>query len=180
MYGIINKSIEELVKENFGLQVWETILKKSDIKIDFFISNSLYDDAITYQLVSTISEVTNIPVSMVLEIFGEWWIMRTSKDKYGSLLEAGGNNLREFLVRLPIFHNRVMLIYPNHTPPEFKVSHIESNSIHLHYFSNREGLQDFVRGLLKGLSKLFDTDTSIELIQSRHEGHTHEIFKVSW
>lgn len=180
MYGIINKSIEELVKEKFGLQVWETILEKSNIQIDFFISNCVYDDAITYQLVSSISEVTNIPVALVLETFGEWWIMRTSKDKYGSLLQAGGNNLKEFLVRLPIFHNRVMLIYPNHTPPEFKVSNIESNSIHLHYFSNRVGLQDFVRGLLIGLSKLFNTITTIELLQSRNDGHTHEIFKVSW
>ena len=95
-------------------------------------------------------------------------------------MEAGGNELREFLINLPSFHNRVMLIYPKLTPPEFKVSNEEERSLHMHYFSKREGLQEFVRGLLIGLGKLYQTHTTVELIQSRNEGSSHEIFKVSW
>jgi hypothetical protein len=53
-------------------------------------------------------------------------------------MNSGGINLKEFLVNLPVFHNRIMLIYPKLTPPEFKVSHIETNSIHIHYFSKRD------------------------------------------
>ena len=34
----------------------------------------------------------------VLNAFGEWWILKTGKEKYGGLMEAGGNNLKEFLV----------------------------------------------------------------------------------
>ena len=54
------------------------------------------------------------------------------------------------------------------------------NSVQLHYFSKREGLQDFVRGLLQGLGKLYKTSVIIELINSRDHGDDHEIFKVSW
>ena len=90
------------------------------------------------------------------------------------------NVAKEFLVNLPQFHNRIMLMYPKLTPPEFKVSDIEENSIHVHYFSKREGLQEFVRGLLSGLGKMYDVETSIDLMQSRDEGNSHEIFKVSW
>jgi hypothetical protein len=180
MYGIINKSIEALVIENFGIATWENVLEKSEIDTDFFISNEAYDDAITYKLANAIAIEKNISLSEVLIAFGEWWILRTTKEKYGNMIEAGGVNLRDFLVNLPLFHNRVMLIYPKLTPPEFKVSNIENQSIHIHYFSKREGLQDFVYGLLIGLGKLYATPTTVKLIKSRLNGESHEIFEVSW
>ncbi len=180
MYGIVNKAIEDLLTEQFGAAVWEKVREKSGIDIDFFLSNEPYDDAITYQLAGSAAEVLDIPVGDVLIAFGEHWVLRTSKEKYGGLMEAGGSSLKAFLVNLPVFHNRVMLIYPKLTPPEFKVSDITDHSIHLHYFSAREGLQEFVRGLLQGLGKMYHTPVDIELLQSRNNGDNHEIFKVSW
>jgi len=180
MYGIVNKAIEDLVISNFGEEKWEAVKTRSGVDIDFFISNEPYDDDITYKLAGAVSEEMNIPVSAVLQTFGEWWILKTGKEKYGGLMDAGGNSLREFLVNLPAFHYRVMLIYPKLTPPEFKVSNVEETSIHVHYFSKRNGLLEFVRGLLTGLGKMYSTPMNVELIQSRDEGSSHEVFKVSW
>lgn len=180
MYGIVNKAIEELVTDQFGAEVWERVKQRSGVDIDFFISDEPYDDAITYQLAGAVSEEVNLPLSAVLEAFGEWWVLRTSKEKYGGLMQAGGQDLKAFLINLPVFHNRVMLIYPKLTPPEFKVTDIAERSLHIHYFSHREGLQDFVKGLISGLGKLYATPVSIELMQSRPEGATHEVFKVTW
>ena len=180
MYGIVNKAIQDLITENFGADKWEAIKEKSDIDVDFFLSNEPYDDAITYSLAIAASDVLGITLGQVLNALGEWWILKTGKEKYAGLMEAGGNNLKEFLVNLPLFHNRIMLMYPKLTPPEFKVSHIEESSIHVHYHSKREGLQEFVRGLMTGLSKMYSVDSLVELIQSRDDGNTHEIFKVSW
>ena len=180
MYGIVNKAIEDLVISNFGEEKWEAVKTRSGVDIDFFISNEPYDDDITFKLAVAVSEEMNIPVSAVLQTFGEWWILKTGKEKYGGLMDAGGNSLREFLINLPAFHYRVMLIYPKLTPPEFKVSNVEETSIHVHYFSKRNGLLEFVRGLLTGLGKMYSTPMNVELIQSRDEGSSHEVFKVSW
>ena len=180
MYGIVNKAIVDLVTTNFGQEKWEEILLKSGIEVDFFISNEPYDDSITYQLAITAAEVLNMSVGEVLIAFGEWWVVKTTQEKYPGLMESGGDNLKEFLLNLPEFHNRVMLIYPKLTPPEFKVSDITENGLNLHYFSKREGLQEFVRGLLQGLGKMFRTDVNIELLQNRNEGSTHEIFRITW
>lgn len=180
MYGIVNKAIEDLVKANFGEEKWEKILERSGVEEEYFISSEPYDDAITYQLAGAVSQEMDMSIGDVLNAFGEWWVLKTSKEKYGGMMEAGGNSLKEFLVNLPLFHNRVMLIYPKLTPPEFQVSDVAENSIHIHYHSKREGLQEFVRGLLSGLGKMYDTPVEIELIQSRDDGSTHEIFKVSW
>jgi hypothetical protein len=150
------------------------------VDVDFFMSNEPYDDDITYKLAGAVAEEMNLTVGQVLNAFGEWWIIRTGKEKYGGLMEAGGDNLREFLINLPIFHNRVMLIYPKLTPPEFKVSDVAERSIHVHYHSARQGLQEFVRGLLSGLGKMYQTPVTLELMQTRDEGASHEVFKVSW
>ncbi|MGL2965816.1 heme NO-binding domain-containing protein [Flavobacterium sp. XGLA_31] len=180
MYGIVNKAIEDLIITNYGREKWTAIHKRSGIEPDFFISNEAYDDAITFKLASAVSEEINIPLSEVLHAFGEWWVLKTTKEKYGGLMESGGTNLKEFLINLPLFHNRVILIYPKLTPPEFKVEELSDNCLLLHYISKREGLQDFVRGLIQGLGKLFNTETTIELIQSREKGDAFEIFKISW
>jgi hypothetical protein len=180
MYGIVNKAIEDLVKTNFGEEKWNLIREKSGIEHDFFISDEAYDDDVTFKLAIAVSEEMNMTISEVLIAFGEWWVIKTTKDKYSGLMESGGSNLKDFLKNLPLFHNRVMLIYPKLTPPEFKVTDIQENSLHLHYFSKREGLQEFVRGLIQGLSIMFETKASIELLQTREKGDTHEIFKISW
>lgn len=180
MYGIVNKSIQDLVIGHFGTEKWEAVLERSGIEEDFFISSEAYDDAITFKLAVAVSEEMNMTLKEVLIAFGEWWVMKTTKERYGGLMESGGSSLKEFLVNLPLFHNRVMLIYPKLTPPEFKVSAISENSLNLHYFSKREGLQEFVRGIIQGLGKMFETPIGIELLQTRDAGDSHEIFKVSW
>jgi hypothetical protein len=180
MYGIVNKAIQDLVTREFGAPSWEKIKQRSGIDVDFFISNQPYDDAITYSLAKAVSEETGLTLSEVLIAFAEFWVLNTGKEKYGSLMEAGCSSLREFLINLPNFHSRIMLIYPNLKPPEFRISNITENSLRVHYFSERTGLQDFVRGLLQGLGKLYNLPVVIELLQTRDDGSDHEIFKISW
>ncbi|WPR72525.1 heme NO-binding domain-containing protein [Flavobacterium sp. NG2] len=180
MYGIVNKSIEDLVISNFGEEKWQAIHKRSGVEDDFFLSNEVYDDEVTFKLAIAVSEEMDMSLDAVLVTFGEWWVVKTTKEKYPGLMESGGNNFKDFLVNLPNFHNRVMLIYPKLSPPEFKVSDIAESSLHLHYFSHRQGLQAFVKGIIQGLGIVYNTPVELELIQSRNTGHTHEIFKINW
>lgn len=179
MHGLINKSIEELVTTQFGADKWEEAKRKSGVKEDYFISNQTYEDEITFDLVVSIAEVLEISTSDVLKAFGEWWILKTGRERYGTLMESGGSSLRDFLINLPSFHTRVMFMFPNISPPEFKISDIEEKSLHVHYYSTRMGLSDFVIGLLQGLSKLFDTPIRIEQLSFKDSKGSHDIYKVS-
>ncbi len=180
MYGIVNKSIEELVVANYGTEKWEEIKAKSNINIEYFISSENYDDDVTFSLAQTIAEELNTSVDEVLKSFGEWWILHTGKNHYGYLLESGGDNFRSFLLNLPSFHNRVMMMYPKLTPPEFKISDLNENTLHLHYYSKRKGLTAFVYGLMHGLGTFFGTTVSTEHLESVPGTDTHEIIKVTW
>lgn len=180
MYGIINKALEELVTETFGERVWENIKTKSNIDIDYFISNQSYNDQITYDIAIAISNETKTPLNETLILFGEWWILKTAKEKYGSLLSFGGKNIKEFLEHLPDFHTRVMLLYPNLTPPEFKIINSKENEITIQYSSTRNELKDFVTGLFQGISKLFNTETKIEIVDFKESEKTEISHKINW
>lgn len=180
MYGLVNKSIQDLITTNYGSERWELIKEKSGINIEYFISTEPYDDSVTYQLARAASAELGLSVDEILQVFGEWWILKTGSEKYGGLMKAGGSNLKEFLINLPIFHDRIMLIYPKLTPPEFKIEDIREQSLVLHYSSKRDGLVGFVKGLISGLGKLFETPVEIEHLFGKENGNSHEAFKISW
>lgn len=71
MYGIVNKSIEDLVVANFGREKWENIHKRSGVEIDFFLSNEVYDDDVTYKIATAVGEEMNMTLSAVLIAFGQ-------------------------------------------------------------------------------------------------------------
>jgi hypothetical protein len=73
-----------------------------------------------------------------------------------------------------------MMLYPKLTPPEFKVSHIEERSIYIHYVSTRDGLKEFVRGLLSGLGKLYESPVETTDIPETELHQNKAIFKVTW
>ena len=180
MYGIVNNAIESLVITNFGEENWQAVLKKSNIGVDYFLNSQPYDDDITFVLAQAVSEVNNMPIVDVFRAFGEWWIIKTGQEKYANLMEDGGSNLKEFLLNLPDFHNRIILLYPLLTPPEFKVTDVENNSLHLHYFSKRQGLKEFVHGLIIGLAKMYKVPVEVTLLCDRENNFDHEIFKINW
>jgi hypothetical protein len=180
MYGVVNRAIEDLIVHHHGHEKWEAIKSRSGVNVEFFLSNEPYDDAITFQLAIAASEELNQPLSEILIAFGEWWVLKTGMEKYGGLMHAGGDNMGEFLTNLPMFHNRIMLMYPKLTPPEFAVEQVDERVFDVHYHSKREGLQDFVYGLLQGLGKMYGVETDIALMRSRNDGFSHEIFRVSW
>lgn len=180
MYGIVNKAMRDLIVADYGSDAWQAVQERSGVDVEFFVSNEPYPDDISYRMVGAASEVLAVPAEEILTRFGEHWVMKTGVESYGSLLKSGGNSLREFLLNLPDFHARVALLFPQLQPPEFTCSDVTETSLRLHYFTHRLGLTSFVFGLLRGLSKLYETPITVRLSASKAEGADHDMFDVSW
>ena len=73
MYGFVNKAVEQLVKKNFGDEMWHTIAAKANVDQSFIMMKS-YPDQVTYDLVAAASEALETPAEQILEAFGEHWI----------------------------------------------------------------------------------------------------------
>ncbi|MEM9023021.1 MAG: heme NO-binding domain-containing protein [Bacteroidota bacterium] len=180
MYGIVNQAIQGLVTEHFGEETWQQVKAKSGLQEDLFLNNQPYDDSITYSLAGAAAEVLGIPVHGVLVEFGKYWILTTSQKHYASLMQAGGHHLKEFMVNLPNFHSRVMLMYPELTPPEFKVSAVDENTMEVHYYSQRDGLTGFMEGLLLGLGELYSVPVTVTITAQKANGADHDVFLMQW
>jgi hypothetical protein len=180
MYGLVNKSVEELVCGKFGEEAWQEIKRRAGVDEEYFISNQSYPDQITYRLVTAASEVLKVAPEVVLEMFGEHWILKTARENYGPLLLAGGKTLPAFLTNLPNFHTRVSLMFPNLQPPRFALSEVGPESLRLHYHTHRDGLAPFVKGILTGLAQLFETQVQITQVVRRGEGSDHDVFEIRW
>ena len=180
MYGMVNRAIEEMVCAHYGENRWAQITARAAIEVDVFVSNEAYPDEMTYALVAAASQVLDVPAGQMLEEFGRYWVLHTARIGYGDLLAAGGDSLPQFLYNLPGFHARVALIYPNLQPPTFRVSDITPTSLHLHYFTHRQGMQSFLIGLVLGLAELFDTAATVRPLLLRSAGHDHDVFLIEW
>jgi len=178
MYGLVNQAIQGLVVDNFGDDNWKAIKQKANVTEDSFLSNEIYDDSITFNLAVSASEVLDIPLADVLKTFGKYWIIKVGNEKYGPLMKSGGDNFIDFIVNLPNFHSRVMLIYSDIKPPEFIVEKVTDSQLKLHYYSTRQGLTDFMFGLIQGLGELYQTAIEINLIADRRNGDEHDIFEI--
>ena len=180
MYGLVNKAVEELVVTNFGEDQWEAIKLKAGVDVDAFISNEGYPDEMTYALVGAATEILGIPAEQILVAFGEHWVLETAQKGYGSMMQAGGRTLAEFLINLPRFHDRVVMVLPKLKPPHFKTTDVTDRSLRLHYVTHRPGLSQFVVGLLQGLGKMFKTPVRITRESFKEDGADHDIFLVEW
>ena len=180
MYGMVNKAIEEMVISAHGDETWERIKRKAGVEVEVFISSEGYPDELTYSLVSAASDVLGLPAEVVLEAFGVHWIVETAQKGYGDMMAAGGSTLREFLLNLPQFHDRVSMIFPYLKPPEFACSDIQERSVRMCYRSGRDGLAPFVVGLFKGLGELYNTPVQITHVVRRADGAAQDEFVVEW
>ena len=179
MYGVIYKAIEQYIVDNFGNNAWTKITVDGNITIDTAIMEQPYNDETHYKLAEFTAKYANKPVDEILYGFGEY-IIKVTSENYSIVMESRGNNLRDYLINLPNFHNRIMLIYPELTPPEFRVSNIEDGCILLHYISTRTGMLPFIKGYLSGLMKAFNENPSVTVIDRDDENDKEYTFKICW
>lgn len=180
MYGLVNKAIEDMVCNRFGEETWETIKQKAEVDEDAFISMEAYPDDLTHRLVRAASEVLLMSPQEILQAFGEYWVLYTAKEGYGEVMDMAGDNLPEFLQNLDNLHARVGISFPQLKPPSFNCTHIQEDSLHLHYHSTRQGLAPMVIGLIEGLGKRFNTEVEITQESSRDQGADGDEFSIKF
>jgi hypothetical protein len=180
MYGIVNRAVEELIIERFGLDKWEEIKHKAGFNSEGFMTLKPYPDALTYKLVGAASEILNVPADTLLEAFGEYWILYTAEKGYGEMLNLAGDSFPSFLKNLNMLHGRVSNLMPELAPPQFECRNEKENSIELIYRSHRNGMIPMLYGLIKGLAKRFNKEVVIEEIDSSVEENTTVIFLLTW
>lgn len=162
MYGMVNRAIMDLVLANWDQATWERICRRADLSAIKFSNTTVYDDAVTYDLVAAASEELGLPADDILESFGRHWILFTGREGWGPLFDMAGHDLRSFVDGLDAMHARVQASMPDCRMPSFTVEAADDGSLEIGYRSDRDGLGPMVVGLLAGLAEHFDESWAIE------------------
>ena len=179
MYGVINKSLREMVTEGHGEAIWAQVLAKAGVPSDSFLAMRSYDDEITFRLAVASSDVLGVDVDTALHAFGKHWVNHTLARDYDALVRSTGSTMLEFLENLNELHDRISTTFLEYQPPEFRVSELEKNRMEVEYISHREGLNSFVAGLLIALSERFNEPMSISAIEDLSvDAGTHTKFSL--
>ncbi|WP_348822812.1 heme NO-binding domain-containing protein [Flavobacterium aestuarii] len=174
MYGIVYKAVEEYVLDNFDQRTWDEI-KPGDCNI----IDQPYNDCITFEIAKKLSNLSHFSINKILFHFGEY-IVKISREKYLLIKESREGHLKDYLLNLPSFHNRMLLIYPKLTPPEFKVTAVNDTILMLHYYTSTPGMKEYIRGYLNGLVNAFENKVVIEHVISKQLNRFEDVFKISW
>lgn len=83
-------------------------------------------------------------------MFGKMFFEFCQESGYDSILQVLGATPRDFLQNLDALHDHLATIYPGMRAPSFRCTERpEDGALILHYYSEREGLEHIVIGIVK-------------------------------
>ncbi|MGZ2259697.1 heme NO-binding domain-containing protein [Roseobacter sp. A03A-229] len=178
MYGMVNDGIHNFILKHHDADTWQSLCEAAYLETQEFHEMERYDDSVTFQLVHAISDHTGLSAGAVLTEFGSHWIDYAGASPFGALMTSAGNSFLERLRGLDDMHARVQLSMPDLKPPSFKLERKAETTYHLHYISQRTGLDAMVIGMLRGLAEDTGEDIEIKQIAAKSEIVDHSVFEI--
>lgn len=167
---------------NFGDEAWENIKKEAGLEMDgHFLVRQVYEDAKTYDLVGAASKVLNLPAADILQYFGKMFFEFCQESGYDKILQVLGGTTRDFLQNLDALHDHLATIYPGMRAPSFRCTERqEDGALILHYYSERDGLEPIVIGIVKEVAhKLHESEVDVEVIKYKSKDCDHVQFAIT-
>ncbi|XP_048756581.1 guanylate cyclase soluble subunit beta-1-like [Ostrea edulis] len=182
MYGFVNYALELLVVRNFGNEAWENIKKEAGLEMEgHFLVRQVYEDVKTYDLVGAASKVLELPAADILQFFGKMFFEFCQESGYDKILQVLGGTTRDFLQNLDALHDHLATIYPGMRAPSFRCTERkEDGALILHYYSERDGLEPIVIGIVKEVAhKLHESEVDVEVINFKSKDCDHVQFAIT-
>eukprot|EP01087_Luapelamoeba_hula_P000623 TRINITY_DN10471_c0_g1_i1.p1 TRINITY_DN10471_c0_g1~~TRINITY_DN10471_c0_g1_i1.p1 ORF type:complete len:925 (-),score=149.16 TRINITY_DN10471_c0_g1_i1:62-2758(-) len=187
MYGIIMLVVKDLVVTKYSQKEWERICDEAKCPYDF-VTNERYDDAVVLNLVGAAVKLLNVPQVELIEAIGYWFIIYIKySSNYGKLLGMMGSTLPEVLNNVNNMHAHLLKVahFPEITSPTFQITHVKTNSLHLHYTTGDPARGSLfcplVVGLLKSLGDEMNIpQVNVKQIRFKARGAPTDVFRIRW
>ncbi len=178
MFGLVNQAIVSYVTRHHGDAALEALRSKTEgVDLNFF-SMEQYPDEWSVALVKTAAEIVGERPEILLEKIGEFWIEFVLEGDYADMISIGGGSVAEFLMNLDALHARVGQAFHDLRPPSFWCTDVTSDSLLLHYSSERDGLAPLAVGMIKGVGRMFDVEVSVTSVGSESGDDESHTFRV--
>lgn len=172
MYGLVNNAFVDYAVSQIGELRWREICGEKDLQQVPYQNMEAYPDQETLALVVAISETLQVSIESCLKNLGEFWIKYVTNSPYSPMITKSGNTMKALMQNLDSLHTRLSLSFNELQAPSFWVSEVSEVEFNLYYLSEREGLNSFVEGLLRGLSNYFGIKIDISVPTQGENGET--------
>ncbi len=178
MKGLVFAEFIDFVEEIFSPEVVDDIIEASDLPSGgAYTSVGTYDHTELLQLVTALSEKSNIPIPELVHSFGKHLFGRLAL-AYPEFL-AGVETSLDFLQRVEDhIHVEVLKLYPDAELPHLECKASRPGRLSMIYRSQRP-LADLAEGLIEGCADHFGEQIHIERKNLADEPHTVVHFSLT-
>ena len=169
MKGIVFTEFLEMVEEEFGLEVVDSIIMKSKLSSEgVYTSVGTYDFFEMQQLIVNLSKEIGIEVNDLIYAYGRYFfsvLLRHHPNIFSlysdpiSMLASIENHI----------HVEVRKIYPGAELPTFKIIKKDDNYLEMMYYSERSMFM-FARALMEKTFEHYDSSYNIDLELIKEDG----------
>jgi len=177
MKGIVFTEFLEMVEKEFGLEVVDDIVLKSNLP-----SNAIYTSVRTYDfiemqsLIANLSKVTGIPANDLIYAYGRYFFNVLNRS-YHKIFEHYHSPLEMLASIENHIHVEVRKLYPDAELPSFKIIKQEKDYLEMLYFSERS-MYMFAKALMEKTFEHYHAHSIIELELLNDDGSKVR-FKIS-
>ncbi|OJJ23348.1 hypothetical protein BKI52_03025 [marine bacterium AO1-C] len=175
MLGSIFNCFEELIKEEYSEQTWNTILTKAGQgTATRMFAHRPYDDGVFHKIYETACQELNSDKYQLAEAFGKAWMKYASKHYFAFFVAR--SSAKEFILAMDRTHTKITDKVDNATPPRFHYETIDDQTITMTYDSPRN-LGFLMVGLLKAVGDFFNEKITVETLDentARVTFHTYD------
>lgn len=177
MKGIVFRLLEEVVTEEHGEEVWDSLLDSAGVE-GAFTSVASYPDEQMASLLQAASSALEQTEDDVLRWFGRRAMPRLH-ERYPEVFE-GHESARSFVLTLnEVIHPAVRKLFPGAYVPDFDFDASIPGSVTMAYSSKRR-LCSFAEGLLEGAADHFDEEVAIEQTACQKRGDRRCTLKATF
>lgn len=163
MHGLINRSIQNYMIDNHGVEAWRTVAARVRLSPPEFEAMLSYPDAVTAAVLDAMADYLHRPRTDVMEDVGAYLVSHPKTEAVRRLLRFGGVNFEDFLHSLDDLPDRArMAVAELHIPAIELHPHAEGRySLVCH--SPMEGFGHLMMGVLRVMADDYGALALLEL-----------------
>ncbi|KAJ55322.1 hypothetical protein ACMU_11535 [Actibacterium mucosum KCTC 23349] len=175
MHGLINRSLQIFLQDNYGPAKWVEMSKKAGAPTEGFEAMLSYDTGVTHALLESAESVLGKPRAALLEDLGSFIVSHGNEERVRRLLRFGGEDFVGFLHSLEDLRDRAQLAVPDLDMPVIEVRDEPPTRFQLICSEPFPGTSQVLQGVLWAMADDYGALVLIDLVPPSKPGEAAEI-----
>ena len=176
MHGLVNRAIQRFVTDCYGEAQWLAAAERADIGLTSFEAMLTYEDELTEQVLTAVSDVLDRPYEELLEDIGTYLVSHPNVEALRRLLRFSGVDFTDFLHSLDDLPDRARLAVSDLELPRIELKQHGAGFYRPNVQSRIPGAGHLFTGVLRAMA-----DDYGALVFLEHQGNENgaEVVAVS-